>query len=114
MPYVEIVTNVELDQGAQRSLTKKVSALASSLLGKPEQWVMVRVQESACLSHGGGFEPAAFCRFMSIGLDTGACAGLSGALCEVLDEQVSIPKDRVYIEFRELERELFGWNGGTF
>ncbi|MBU1003059.1 MAG: hypothetical protein KKE73_11115 [Proteobacteria bacterium] len=114
MPYVTVQTNVELDEAARQALGRKLSALASELTGKPEQWVMVRVQAGVTLMHGGSFDPAAFVEFKSIGLNEGACADQSSGLCELLAEEIGVPSERVYIEFKNLERCLFGWNGATF
>lgn len=114
MPYVKVQTNLALDDDARRDLATKVSALASELTGKPEQWVMTRVDGGLSLSMGGSFEPAAFVEFKSIGLMENACANQSAGICELLEQELSIPADRVYIEYKNLERCLFGWNGATF
>jgi len=114
MPYVNVSTNVVLNAKAQKDLALKLSARASELTGKPEQWVMARVQAGVTLCHGGSFDPAAYVEFKSIGLNEGVCADQSAGLTEVLTSEIGVPAERVYIEFKNLERCLFGWNGATF
>lgn len=114
MPYVKVQTNVAMDEAQAKDLASKMSARASELTGKPEQWVMAQVEPAAVLMFGGSFEPAAYVEFKSIGLNEGVCADQSAGLTEVLTSELGIPAERVYIEFKNLERCLFGWNGATF
>lgn len=114
MPYVRMETNAPLSAEQERELTAAVSALAASLTGKPEKWVMARVEAGASLLYSGTDAPAAFVDFRSIGLDSSMCAGYSGALCSLLEDKAGIPADRVYIDFRDLPRAMFGWNKATF
>lgn len=114
MPYLKIVTNADLGAGGPAALAGKASELASGLLGKPEQWVMAQVEAGAALVFGGSDAPAALVELKSIGLPAADCARLSSALCAFLQEEAGIPAERVYIEFADLARGMFGWNGGTF
>ncbi len=114
MPYVRVETNAPLDAGARDELAGRLSALAARLTGKPERWVMVRVEAGAALLYGGSDEAAAFVEFKSIGLDATDCPTFSAALCGLLREDAGVPPERVYIEFKELPRAMFGWNGATF
>ena len=114
MPYLKIVTNQALPPGGAQALAAKASAVAGGLLGKPELWVMAQVVDGAALVFGGTDMPAAFVELKSIGLPAAECARLSRALCAFLTEEAGIPSDRVYIEFANLERTTFGWNGETF
>jgi len=114
MPYIRVQTNAELDNEAAAALASKVSTLASLLTGKPERWVMASVEPGAALVYGGLFEAAAFVEFKSIGLDAAMFPELSAALCGLLEAEAKIPADRVYIEFTDLPRAMFGWNSTTF
>jgi hypothetical protein len=114
MPYVNVQTNIPLDAAARAGLAAKLSALASELTGKPEQWVMARVEAGLTLVMGGSPDPAAYVEFKSIGLAENACADQSAGICDLLNRELAIPPSRVYIEYKNLERCLFGWNGATF
>lgn len=63
---------------------------------------------------GGSDEPTAYLELKSIGLPQEATTALSGALCDLISEHLEISKDRIYIEFANAERKMWGWNGATF
>lgn len=114
MPLLKIETNVELDKVGAEAFAARASALAAGLLGKPEQYVMVVVEGGHAVCFAGTHEPAASVTLKSIGLRRDACAGFSRDLCDFLKAELAIPPARVYIEFVDLARDMFGWNGGTF
>jgi phenylpyruvate tautomerase PptA (4-oxalocrotonate tautomerase family) len=113
MPYLKISTNADLGDGG-RALAAKVSRLAAELTGKPERWVLARVEADAALRFGGTDAPAAFVEMKSIGLAAADCARLSAALCAFLSAEAGIAPERVYVEFADFAPGMFGWNGGTF
>jgi hypothetical protein len=39
---------------------------------------------------------------------------MSQKICSYIEEELGVPPDRVFIDFRDLERNMFGWNGKTF
>ncbi|MBW2199587.1 MAG: hypothetical protein JRF71_01955 [Deltaproteobacteria bacterium] len=41
-------------------------------------------------------------------------AEFSEKICGFIDQELGVPKDRIFIDFKNLERNLFGWNGKTF
>ncbi|MGD8630473.1 MAG: phenylpyruvate tautomerase MIF-related protein, partial [Gammaproteobacteria bacterium] len=58
--------------------------------------------------------PLAYLELKSIGLPESRTADLSRALCEMLADAAGIDPDRVYIEFTDAPRKMWGWNSGTF
>ena len=114
MPYISIETNQTVDQAANLDLMKKLSAFIAELLGKPESYVMVAIKPGTPLIFAGSDEPAAFVRLKSIGLPKEHCTGLSEKICGFVEQKLEVPPNRVFIDFKDLERELFGWNSKTF
>jgi phenylpyruvate tautomerase PptA (4-oxalocrotonate tautomerase family) len=114
MPYFSIETNQPVDSAANQQLLKKISVFVAELLGKPESYVMVSIQPGSPLIFGGSNDPAAFVRLKSIGLPVDRCPQLSQEICNLIEQEFGIPKDRIFIDFKDLERNLFGWNGKTF
>jgi len=84
------------------------------MLGKPERYVMVEMQSSLSLSFAGSVEPAAFVELKSIGLPQEQTQHYSAALCDLITQQMEIPPERIYIEFTNASRALWGWNRTTF
>ncbi len=114
MPYFSIQTNQVVDDSAQKDLLKKASVFIAELIGKPETYVMATIQTGAPLMFGGGDDPAAYVELKSIGLPAGRCAELSEKICSFVQTELGVPPNRVFIEFKDLMRDMFGWNGRTF
>ncbi|MEJ2141681.1 MAG: phenylpyruvate tautomerase MIF-related protein, partial [Gammaproteobacteria bacterium] len=86
----------------------------ASELGKPENYVMVAIEPPVPMSFAGNTEPTAYLELKSIGLPESKTQGLSQALCTLIENTTGIRKDRIYIEFADAPRAMWGWNGGTF
>jgi hypothetical protein len=114
MPYFCIDTNQIQDSASTRALMKKASAFIAELLGKPESYVMVSIKPETPLTFAGTDDPAAFVRLKSIGLPRDRCPEFSEKICGFIHQELGVPMDRVYIDFKDIDRFLFGWNGKTF
>ncbi len=114
MPYLKIQTNRPVADEASQNLVRKASALVADKLGKSESYVMVAVDPPRPMIFAGDDSPTAFLELKSIGLDGNQTVDLSAALCELIGDELSIDKDRIYIEFANAERNMWGWNGRTF
>ncbi len=114
MPHLMIETNVILDSDARMDLATKASGMIAAAIGKPEQYVQSLVRGGQALVHGGAADPAAYVACKSIGLAEAQCKPLSKAICGFLQQELGIDPGRVYIEFVDLSRSWFGWNGSTF
>ncbi len=114
MPYFNIDTNQDLDPDSIREIMQKASAFVAALLGKPESFVMVSMRSDVPLTFGGTHDPAAFVRLKSIGLPKEQCSEFSERICEFVLQELGVAKDRIFIDFQDLERSLFGWSGKTF
>ena len=114
MPYLKIQTNQTLDETVQNSLLKKASATISAQLGKSVDYIMVAIDPPRPMMFAGSNEPTAYLELKSIGLTSADTTDLSAALCELMANDLSINKNRVYIEFSDTERSMWGWNSATF
>lgn len=113
MPLLKIQTNISLSPDQQQSLLSTASQQIAKALGKPERYVMVSIQPSANMLFAGSDAPLAYLELKSIGLAENQTAELS-ALFSRLMAEYDIPADRIYIEFSDAPRKMWGWNGGTF
>jgi len=112
MPLLTIKTNTKIDSAADLALT--ASKTVAEILGKPESYVMINIVPEQTLIFAGNDEPAALLELKSLGLPESSTAGFSKTLCELVNRQLGINKDRIYIEFSNPERHMWGWNGATF
>jgi phenylpyruvate tautomerase PptA (4-oxalocrotonate tautomerase family) len=114
MPYLNIRTNQQLSETTAKSLGSKGSALVAELLGKPEAYVMVSVESNTAMQFAGTDEPLAYLELKSIGLPNALIAPASKALCDLITGETGVATNRIYIEFTDAPRHMWGWNGGTF
>ena len=114
MPYFGIETNVSVEKKIEQELLKKATVFMAVLLGKPESFVMVSMKYESALVFGGNNRPAAFVRLKSIGLPKDRCMEFSKKICGFLQQELKIPSDRVFIDFTDLDGNMFGWNEKTF
>jgi phenylpyruvate tautomerase PptA (4-oxalocrotonate tautomerase family) len=114
MPFLRIQTNAYLSEADTKSLAAKSSALVAGQLGKPERYVMSAVETNSAMQFAGSDEPLAYLELKSIGLPESITADVSHALCELLAAETGISPERIYIEFADAQRKMWGWNGSTF
>jgi phenylpyruvate tautomerase PptA (4-oxalocrotonate tautomerase family) len=114
MPLLRIQTNVPIDSERQQCVMAKASHQVAKMLGKPERYVMISMEHNPDMLFGGSGEPLAYLELKSIGLPEAKTEELSRALADLLKQQMALPPDRVYIEFSDAPRNMWGWNGGTF
>ena len=114
MPYLLIQTNQRIDDSQSRILLQKSSRTIADFLGKPENYVMVAIQASTPMLFAGNDQPLAYLRLKSLGLPESSTEKFSRILCELLNRELDINPDRIYIEFSSPESHMWGWNNGTF
>ncbi|PNR99170.1 hypothetical protein X927_05995 [Petrotoga mexicana DSM 14811] len=112
MPYLKVTTNKKIDN--KEELTRILSREVANALGKPEMYFMVSLEDTAHIQFQGSSDLAAFVELRSIGLPESQTKDLSKVLCQLLEQQLNIPKDRVYINFLDIKNTMWGWKGDTF
>ncbi len=114
MPYLYIQTNIDITPEEQRRLLTSASRTIAKALSKSEHYVMVALQPKIPMLFDGTDQPLAFLVLKSLALPTDNTSYLSQQLCSLIEKQLKIPKDRIYIEFMNAQASLWGWNGRTF
>ncbi len=114
MPYLRIQTNTRVPGERRGDLLQQASRTTAEALGKPERYVMVALEDDTPMRFAGEDAPLAYLELKSIGLPRERTPELSATLCALVEEALGIPRERVYIEFADAPRALWGWNGATF
>lgn len=114
MPTLRIATNVYVPRDQRADLISRASRTVADMLGKPERYVMVLLEDGRDMGFAGTLEPTAYLELKSLGLPEDETGHYSALLCALLADSLGIPAERVYIEMTSPPRHLFGWNGGTF
>lgn len=112
MPLLEISTNTAIENA--EDITRQASKLTAEILGKPESYVMVKLQADQTLLFAGTTEPAAHLKLKSLGLPENHTAEYSSKLCAFVSAVLGIDSSRIYIEFSNPERHMWGWDERTF
>jgi phenylpyruvate tautomerase PptA (4-oxalocrotonate tautomerase family) len=116
MPLIQIHTSAEPPTAErQAALLRELSKTLARELGKPEQYMMTCLAPRAAMSFGGTAAPACFAQITNIGeLSEALTARLSSVVCRLLCEGLGVAHERIYLEFRDIEPHLWGFDGGTF
>lgn len=112
MPYIKLNTNQEIAD--KPSVLRKLSQIAAKETSKPESYVMIEVSDNRAMLFAGNDSPLAFLECKSIGLSEKQAKSLSSAISELLNVELKIPANRVYIEFSNAPAAFWGYNGSTF
>ncbi len=114
MPYLKLKTNLELDKQQSPELLAKLSKLMASETSKPERYVMAELSSGHDMLFAGSDAPLAYLECKSIGLTSTQAKSISSAVTQLLNADLQVDADRIYIEFSSCSGEFWGWNGGTF
>jgi phenylpyruvate tautomerase len=114
MPLLQLQTAAPVADDKQQPLLSALSKILSEAIGKPESYVMVTLR-SGPVSMAGSAGDAAFADVRSIGgLNGGTNKQLAQRICALLQEQLGIPSNRVFLNFTDVGASHWGWNGSTF
>ena len=114
MPLIRITTNINIDSPTLNTALKIVSESVATMLGKPESYVMLDYQRSPHMLFAGTGESTAYIELKSLGLEENKTTEFSKMLCTLLNDQFGIQGNRIYIEFSNPERHMWGWDKRTF
>ena len=114
MPYLKIQSNQPVEEANASAFIKRASKIVAQQLSKPENYVMVALDPPVPMVFAGDDTPAVFMELKSIGLSEAQTPALSAALCSLVEEELGVDAGRVYIEFADAPRKMWGWNRATF
>ncbi len=115
MPLIKVYSSAAAADTDTAALLRKLSADLAALLGKPEGYVMTCMMPRVPMTFGGDDAPSAYAEIKSIGrMSADTTATISASICATLSQALDVPEDRIYIEFQDAERHLWGFDGRTF
>ena len=110
MPLLNISTNKEIQN--EQIFIAKSSDFISSLLSKPENFVMVKLKHSLTMYFAGTDQPCSFIEIKSIG--SLVPSKMSKPICDFFSTELKIPTERIYIYFDDVDSNHWAWNSRTF
>ena len=114
MPYISTVTSVKISEDKKRTLTKELGEAISLIDGKSERWLMLSfIDECSMAFAGDSVTPCAMIKVEIFGkAEDGEYDALTKRLCDLVARELDIPKDRIYVNYREVSR--WGMSGYNF
>ncbi len=110
MPLLNISCNKEIKN--EKMLLAKSSEFISSLLSKPENFVMVKLNHSLPMYFAGTDKYCCFIEIKSIGaLDP---SKMSQSISDFFSAEMEIPSERIFINFEDVDSHMWAWNSRTF
>ncbi|KAJ7423369.1 hypothetical protein BTVI_09990 [Pitangus sulphuratus] len=97
------------------SFTGELTRQLSKALDKPAQYLAIQISPDQMMSFGGSADPSAMCFLYSIGkIGEQENKVYSKLLCDLLNKELKIPSDRIYVSFFNISAGNVGWNNTTF
>lgn len=113
MPFINSKVSVAMSREKKESIKAKLGEAITIIPGKSENWLMLGFEDSYDLYfQGNQNEPTAFIEVKVYGrLAASVCDELTGVICNIFQEELGIPKNRIYIKYEEVAN--WGWNGSN-
>lgn len=114
MPYINVKTNVLLDNVKSEQLLTALTKSITAIPGKSEASVMCGVEDGQkMIFRGDSISPVAFVEVKLLHSSTKqAYTALTEKICEIMQEVAGVSGDRCYVKFEETES--WGYNSFMF
>ena len=109
MPYINISTSGKVNDKSK--LLEEISILISSLTNKSRRFVMAKIDDN-CQMYFDDETPSCFLEIKSIGSLNPS--EMAEPISNFVYEKMGIPRDRIYISFKDIPASMWAWNGKTF
>lgn len=114
MPCIQMQVSVKVSDEQKNAIKAQLGKAIECLPGKSENWLMITMQDEMTIYFkGDNHNPAAF---VSVGVYGGADArafdALTAQICDILDRELHIPANRIYVQYSATPH--WGWNGSNF
>jgi len=117
MPLIIIKSNItQVLPEVKEAIHEQGQAALSNILQKSRDYVMSLLQLGQELNFAGNSSVCcAYVEIKNVGTITPEISlEISKEITKILNELLDVDGRRIYIEFQQSERHLWGWNGKTF
>lgn len=115
MPFLKVQSTASPDAKTVQTLLESLSAKLAKHLGKSENYVMTAFEGDVSMTFAGTPDRVCFLEVKNLGsMKPEQTKTMSQDFCQTISQFLDVPSDRIYIEFADAERHLWGWKGTTF
>ena len=115
MPCLVVKTNAKLTKEQLDAATAELSKIISKTTGKPEDYIMVCIEDGLAMRFARSDEKCIFMEFRSIGkIDAKSNKIHSKAFTDYFVNNLGFDADRIYIAFENKSAADWGFAGSTF
>ena len=113
MPFINAKLTVPVDDAKKEAIKSKFGQ-AVSIIGKPESFLMVGIEDNYDLWFAGEkVDRGAYVAVEIYGnASSDAYNRMTGEICNILGDELDIPGDRIYVKYQGVAD--WGWNGRNF
>lgn len=113
MPYINIKSNFKINKEAEEKVKAKLGQAISIIPGKREASLMLGFEYANMYFRGQELDKILFVEVKLYGkADRTAMNELTAEICTIFNEELSVPKDCIYVKYEEVE--VWGCNGYNF
>ena len=114
MPLMSIRSAVKINDTAVSSMLSACSAKLAVLLTQPEAYVMTLFDRPASMTMAGTADPCCLVEIRSVvELSSDQTQAMAQAFCPMLAEHLGVPPNRIFLNFTDFPRNMWGFNGST-
>jgi len=114
MPFIGSKVSMKISKENEEVIKKNLGEAIQLIPGKSETFLMIGFEDECSLYFGGEkLDKGAFIEVKIFGkASKDAYANLTAAICNIYQEELQIPKDKMYVKYEEVQD--WGWNGSNF
>lgn len=113
MPYLQITTNIPVSDHTADVIQQQMGYAISSLKGKSEQWLAMRIEDDARMWFAGNDDPFIMTQVAIYGsADLEDYEMLTARITDILESTLDVSPERIYVKYSETDS--WGWNGRNF
>lgn len=116
MPYLDFALAETISPDKEELLKAEAAAIIQRHTGKSENWLYIRFAGGQSLFfQGKRIEQGGIVQFQLVGgLSSDQKKKIIAEIAQVLESQLNISADKIYIVVTEVKGENWGWNGQAF
>jgi len=114
VPVLTVHTTATIDDGAIPTLLTACSTTLAEAMAQPEGYVMTLFERADAMTMAGTSDPSCLVDVRSVVELTGdQTQAITARLCSLVRDHLGVEPNRVFVNFTDFRRAMWGFNGST-